>query len=233
MNFEDLQELLRQELERRIAAGDLTGTEIARRAGFRQAHISNFLNRKRALSLPGLDKVLESQGMTVDGLLPLELSAGAAVPEPLEGVPLVSASAAAEDAQVRPTAVLDTVPVAVSRLECCRRDASPKYEQWQRFVAVRADGAQAAAMDPMIADGAVVVVDRHYNSVTPYRAQQKTLFAVRSGSGLALRFVDFDEGRLILRPLKLEFPVQLVTMAPGEGPADYIVGRVCMVMNEL
>ena len=51
MNFQDLHELLRVELVRRIEQGTLTGSRLAVQAGFQQAHISNFLNRKRALCL--------------------------------------------------------------------------------------------------------------------------------------------------------------------------------------
>jgi hypothetical protein len=100
-------------------------------------------------------------------------------------------------------------------------------------VAIRADAQQAAAMDPMIAAGATVVLDRHYNSPAPYRAQQRTLFAVRSGAGLVLRYLEFDEGMLILRPLSLAFPVQLLSVGAKETPADYIVGRVCLIFSEL
>ena len=44
---------------------------------------------------------------------------------------------------------------------------------------------------------------------------------------------DFDEGRLILRPYSRDFPVQLLPLATHETPADYIVGRVCLVFSEL
>src|SRR6202020_3113794 len=81
MNFQDLHELLRIELLRRIELGSLTGSSLARQAGYRQAHISNFLNRKRALSLEGLDRVLAAQNLTVDQILPLDLSAAPAPPQ--------------------------------------------------------------------------------------------------------------------------------------------------------
>ena len=74
---------------------------------------------------------------------------------------------------------------------------------------------------------------RNYNSLAPYRAHQSTLYAVRCGAALLLRFVDFDEGRLILRPYSRDFPVQLIPLATHETPADYIVGRVCLVFSEL
>ena len=66
MNFQDLHELLRLELLRRIELGSLTGTSLARQSGFRQAHISNFLNRKRSLSLDGLDRVLAAQNLSIE-----------------------------------------------------------------------------------------------------------------------------------------------------------------------
>ena len=85
MNFQDLHELLRQELLRRIDRGDLTGTALARDANFRQAHISNFLRGRRSLSQQGLDRVLAAQHLTVGELIearpkPLELSASAGEP---------------------------------------------------------------------------------------------------------------------------------------------------------
>jgi hypothetical protein len=50
---------------------------------------------------------------------------------------------------------------------------------------------------------------------------------------LMLRYVDFDERHLILRPFLREFPVQLIGLREGESPADYVVGRICMVVAEV
>jgi hypothetical protein len=88
-------------------------------------------------------------------------------------------------------------------------------------------------MDPLITPGAIAVLDRHYNSLAPYRAHQPNLYAIRCGAGLLLRFVDFDEGRLILRPYARDFPIQLLPILHHETPADYIVGRVCLIFSEL
>jgi len=85
----------------------------------------------------------------------------------------------------------------------------------------------------MLAADSIVVLDRHYNTLAPYRAQQKTLYAVRSGAGLALRFVEFEDGRLVLRPLSVAFPVQLIPLGEDETPGDYLVGRVCVILSEL
>jgi transcriptional regulator with XRE-family HTH domain len=233
MNFQDLHEQLRLELLRRIDRGMLTGTSLARQAGFQQAHISNFLNKKRSLSLDGLDRVLAAQNLSVDQILPLEFSASASEPPPADSIPIVSPSTAMEEPVVRPGSVIESIQVIPSRLHDNRPRPAPKYAHWQRFVAIRADPQQTAAMDPMIASGAVVVLDRHYKSLAPYRAHQRTLYAVRSATGLVLRYVEFDGGALLLRPLSLAFPVQIIMLAAHETPADYLVGRVCLVLSEL
>ena len=237
MNFQSLHELLRAELERRIAAGRLTGSVLARMAGFQQAHISNFLNKKRALSLEGLDRVMESQGLTVEQILPIDLAAAAMLPpdqaDPLESVPVVSAAAAMGDPRIAPATAQETVYVSASRLHGNRPRIGLHRAQWQRFVALRIDAQQAAPMDPVLPSGAVVILDRHYNSVAPYSAHQPSVFAVRHGSALSLRYVTLEESRLVLRPYAREFPVQLVRLLQTEVPADYIVGRVCFVLAEL
>ena len=235
MNFQDLHELLRAELVRRIERGTLTGSRLAQQAGFQQAHISNFLNRRRALSLEGLDRVLAAQNISIDQLLPVELTAAAQVAsdDPTETVPVVSASAAMDDAEIDASSVIETLEVSATRLGDNRARASSRNAHWRRFVAIRADAQQAAAMEPVLSPGAIAVLDRHYNSLAPYRAHQPTLYAVRSGAALVVRFVEFDEGRLILRPYSRRFPVQLVPLAAHESPADYLVGRVCLIFSEL
>lgn len=189
------------------------------------------------MSLGGLDRVLAAQKLTVDQMMPLDLNAAAEMEPEVEAVPLVSASTAMAEAVVRPDQVIETVYVAASALRANRWWAQEKYVQWQRYVAVRADAQQAAAMDPLLTPGAIVVIDRHYHSLAPYHAHRRTLYAVRAGGGagvgLLLRYVEFDGGSLILRPLAMGVPVQLITPGAKETPADYIVGRVCVVVSEL
>jgi len=236
MNFYDLHESVRVELHRRVQAGLATATSLARQAGFKQAHISNFLNQRRSLSLDGLDRVLAAQNMTVEEFLPLEVSA-AAIPVPVHGdneiIPVVAVSTALDEPVVRRTGVIETVCVPTALLAECRPRPAEKYQDWDRFVAVRVDAQQAAAMQPLIGDNSIVVLDRHYNSLAPHRGPQKTLYAVRMGRGLALRFVEFDDARLVLRPLSTDFPVQLIPLQPEESPADYLVGRACVIFSQV
>ncbi len=81
--------------------------------------------------------------------------------------------------------------------------------------------------------GTIAVLDRHYSSLAPYRSHQPTLFAIRHGASLALRFVDYDENRIILRPYVRSFPIQLVTVSSNGLPADYVIGRICILLCEL
>jgi plasmid maintenance system antidote protein VapI len=240
MNFQDLHELLRVELLRRIERGTLNRSRLAQQTGFQQAHISNFLNRKRSLSLEGLDRVLAAQSITIDQLLPLEIQATHSTKpqtnDPTETIPVVSPSTAMDNPRIASAAIIETIDISASRLNSnptSRVRASTSRANWQRFVAIRIDAQQSAAMKPIVSPGAIAVIDRAYNSLAPYRAHQPNLYAVRCGAALLLRFIDFDEGRLILRPWSRDFPIQLLPLATHQTPADYIVGRICLLLSEL
>src|SRR5919109_3635178 len=102
MKFRTLQDNLRKTLWSRIEGGDLTGLRLAEQTGFKQAHISNFLNRKRGLSLEGMDKVLNVQHLSVLDLLdPTEINRRASVVPPsddeFQNVRLVDSSVAASE----------------------------------------------------------------------------------------------------------------------------------------
>src|ERR1700679_1173834 len=83
MKFRVLQENLREALWERIDEGELTGLRLAHKTGFKHAHISNFLNRKRGLSLEGMDKVLAVQHLSVLDLIdPAEVNKRASILPP-------------------------------------------------------------------------------------------------------------------------------------------------------
>src|ERR1700754_1214844 len=72
MKFKTLQNNLRAILHARIQEGELTGLGLAEQTGFKQAHISNFLNRKRGLSIEAMDKVLSVLRLSALDLLDQE-----------------------------------------------------------------------------------------------------------------------------------------------------------------
>src|SRR6201982_627220 len=105
MKFRVLQDNLRNTLWERIDEGDLTGLRLAQQTGFKQAHISNFLNRKRGLSLEGMDRVLAVQHLSVLDLLePSEVNKRASILPPtddeFENVLVVETGIAAADPRV-------------------------------------------------------------------------------------------------------------------------------------
>src|SRR6478672_1654404 len=105
MKFKILQDNLRKILWERIEAGELTGLRLAQQTGFKQAHISNFLNRKRGLSIEGMDKVLSVQHLSVLDLLdPAEVNKRASILPPsgddFENVLVVNGAIAARQALV-------------------------------------------------------------------------------------------------------------------------------------
>jgi hypothetical protein len=92
--------------------------------------------------------------------------------------------------------------------------------------------ADAMAMEPLLLPDAMVLLDRHYTALTPYRATRPNLYAARHGAHLTMRYVEFWANRLILRPHNVTFPVDLIEIDPEESAGDVIVGRVAHVLNE-
>jgi hypothetical protein len=234
MNFTQMHERLRMELMRRIQRGSLSVSLLARQTGFAQAHISNFIHGRRQLSLEAMDRVLAVQHLTAADLIPPARAGGSEASESgRDSVPVVSHAVALFEPLIRPTAVQSMLHLPAGALESIRARTSQSRRAWQRFVAVRIPPADALAMDPLVLPDAVVLIDRHYNSLLPYRPSRPSLYAVRHGAHLNLRYVDFVTNRLVLRPLSIAFPVDLVEVGPGESPSDLIAGRVALILNEL
>lgn len=234
MNFTQMHEHLRLELLRRIQRGTLSVSLLARQTGFGQAHLSNFLHSRRQLSLDALDRVLAAQHLEAADLLPVIHRAGDS-PDEKENtsVPVVSHAAAIFEPYIRPSVVHSMLRLPAGVLHSLHTGVSNSRRAWERFVAVRIPSADALAMDPLILPEAIVLIDRHYNSLVPYRPNRPNLYAVRHGSHLSLRYVDFLSNRLVLRPHNNVFPIDLVEVSPGELLGDLLVGRIALILNEL
>ena len=97
-------------------------------------------------------------------------------------------------------------------MKTLRARVSNPRRAWQRFVAVRIPSADALPMEPLLLPDAIALLDRHYNSLMPYRPNRPNVYAVRRGSHLTLRYVDFLSNRLVLRPHNITFTVDLIEM---------------------
>jgi transcriptional regulator with XRE-family HTH domain len=219
MSFVGLQDNLRKELRKRIDAGELTGMELARRTGFTQAHISNFLNKKRGLKLSALDKMVKAIGLTLYDLLnPHEVAKVAAVSprsgtgkgdEEYEAAPLVEGSIAAGSEVIVNEEVKELLKFRRSFLQRLRADlaAVPKGQgsgvrgqgsvvsrkEWTRFVLIKVDQKEGLSMWPRVGPGATLLIDRHYNSLRPYHKGERNLYAVRKGDGCTVKYVELRE----------------------------------------
>lgn len=222
------------ELLRRIQRGTLSVSLLARQTGFAQAHISNFLRGQRQLSLGALDRVLRSQHLSAaDLLIPARVSESGESENENDSVPVVSHTVALFEPLIRPSAVQSMLRLPNRALRDLGSRAPQNRRAWQRFVAVKIPSADALAMDPVVLPDSIALIDRHYNSLFPYRPNRANIYAVRHGSHLRLRYADFLLNRLVLRPYNIAFPVELVELAPGEHPGDLIAGRVALLLNEL
>ncbi|HEY1160370.1 MAG TPA: hypothetical protein VGE83_07055 [Terracidiphilus sp.] len=233
MNFTQMHERLRLELLRRIQRGTLSVSLLARQTGFGQPHLSNFLHNRRQLSLEAIDRVLAAQHLTAADLLPaMEQAWSLPADEESSSVPVVSHAAALFEPYIRPSATHSMLHLPDGLLHSIRARVSNPRRAWQRFVAVRIPSPDALPMEPLVLPDAIALLDRHYNSLMPYRPNRPNLYAVRHGAHLTLRYVDFVSNRLVLRPHNIAFPVDLIEIEAGEAPGDRIAGRIALILNE-
>jgi SOS-response transcriptional repressor LexA len=237
MKFKTLQENLRKTLWDRIDEGDLTGLRLAEQTGFKQAHISNFLNRKRGLSLEGMDKVLNVQHLSVLDLLdPTEVNKRASIMPPaedeFENVLVVDGKIAASEPLIISMNVKEMLKFKKSFLRKLRAEPEGDRDSWERFVIIRADGREGMSMYPRLLPGASILIDRHYNSLKPYRKGESNMYAVNKDGHCTVKYVELAGRHLVLRPHNQAYPVEIMPMDDDKKVGDYLVGRVCYVGME-
>jgi transcriptional regulator with XRE-family HTH domain len=232
MMIADLQDRLRVLVRERIGNGELTGTELGKRAGFRQAHVSNFLNGRRGLSIEGMDRVMEVLRLEVADLMPgprrqiLETCESG-----FDSVPVVQAAAVLQSDFTRGE-VIEHLRFKKSFLRRIRPEMANHRENWQRFALIKADKDAGLAMRPRILPGAMLLVDRHYNSLESYRRRETNIYVVKTADTYKIRYVEMQGTQLTLRPENPECPLGFVQLGRGETFADYVVGRVAHIAYE-
>ncbi len=234
MKFRMLQENLRNILWERIDGGKLTGLRLAGQTGFKQAHISNFLNRKRGLSLEGMDKVLNVQHLSVLDLIdPTEVSKRAWILPPSEdefdNVVVTDSHIAAFEPLIMRMHVKEILKFKRTFLKRLKEEADGDRRAWERFVVIKADAKEGMSMYPRTMPGATLLLDRHYNSLTPYRKGESNMYAVRRDATCTIKYVEAVDHNLVLRPHNPAYPIEVIALEDGQKPSDCIVGRVCYV----
>lgn len=236
LQFQDLQEALRRLLWERIDSGELTGMGLAEKTGFRQAHISNFLNRKRGLSLEGMDRVLKVEELSILDLIPPdEINARASIPPPEEGeyanLLLVDPQHAATP-QVHAANVLEVVKFKQAILRRLRAEPLPQRTSWLRFLLIKPTRSCCEVMTPRLALGCTVLLDRHHTALAANRRANSAMYAVLLGEEALIRHVRLDNDTLVLRPERHSADVDLIRIPAGHKPEDFIIGRVAHVSIE-
>ncbi|MGH9499274.1 MAG: S24 family peptidase [Terriglobales bacterium] len=234
MKFKTLQENLRRVLWQRIAEGELTGLGLAAQTGFQQAHISNFLNRKRGLSQEGMDRVLKVQHLSILDLLdPAEINMRATILPPgkdeFQDVLLVEGEVAAAKARIMSMNVNDILKFKKTFLRALRPEMETARERWERFILIKIDAREGMSMHPRLLPGAIVLIDRHYNSLKPYRKGESNMYAVNNHGAFTVKYVEVAGDQMVLRPHNQAYPVTVMRLPKGAKPADYLIGRVCHV----
>ncbi len=235
MRLQDLQDKLRAHIRARIGRGELTGTGLSREAGFQQGHLSNFLNARRGLSLESMDRLLETLNIGVLDLADLkDIRQQVSFPAAgFENVALVSGEQAARLPRFTPAQVRESCNFSKSFLRKLKPNDASNRSEWLRFVLLRLDARAAAGMFPHIPAGATLLVDRHYNSLQPYRRFRPNIYAVHAEARSLIGYASVSGDHLVLRPQNPQHPVELVRIERGRSYHDYIVGRVCHVGFEV
>jgi hypothetical protein len=74
-----------------------------------------------------------------------------------------------------------------------------------------------------------LLIDRHYNALTPYRRGEFNMYAVLKNDAVAVRYVEVAENHLILRPHCESSPIEVISMENAQRASDYLVGRIAYV----
>ncbi len=237
MNFSQLHERVRIEVLRRIENGSLNVTLLAHQVDCSAAHISNFLRRRRKLSIELLDKVLLAQSLNLTDLFRegrhlQPPGVRPAVAMSFDSVPLVEPLIAATNVRIPSSSIVDVVKVRSGLLGSLRDKCSAERRTWDRFVAVQMWEEEAALMHPLLPMNTIVLIDRHYNSAIAYAAGRPTIYAVRIANGLRFRLVALLDRHLILRTRNPEHVPELLALTHGMTSTDIIVGRVFLTLVE-
>ena len=98
---------------------------------------------------------------------------------------------------------------------------------WDRFAIIKANAQKGRSMYPRTMPGAILLLDRHCNSLTPYRKGNTNIYAVRKDQTCTIEYVETAHNHLTLRLHNPAYSIEVITLEDGQKPSDYIVGRVC------
>ena len=110
--------------------------------------------------------------------------------------------------------------------EIARPHAARKSRE--RFVAVTLSPSQTTHLEPRLAAGATVILDRH--STSPGNG---SLYAIRHEGRLHVCYLSDDQGALIASSYANTLPAFVLAVPPSSAPSSLIIGRVCCTIQLL
>jgi transcriptional regulator with XRE-family HTH domain len=230
----DLQEHLRKHVRATVKSRQITQSGLGELVGMKQSHISNFLLSKRGLSFEGMDAILKVLGLDVADLLSMSRQTPSMkqCSPTLESVPLVALKAAMNRTFGK-SDILEQLEFTKILLRRSKVDTPEKRTAWVRFIAIRADAALAAPMHPRLANGSVLLVDRHYCSLIAHQKDEPNLYLIRKERTLMVRWIEMHGSNLLLRPDSSAHPLDFICIDRKHPLTSFIAGRVVYIGTEL
>jgi SOS-response transcriptional repressor LexA len=181
-----------------------------------------------------MDKVLRVQHLSVLDLLdPNEVNKRASILPPSEdefqNVLQVDGAIAAGEPLVMSMNVKEILKFKKNFLHSLRPEMEGHRDDWERFVVIQVDGRDGMSMYPRLLPGATVLIDRHYNSLKPYRKGESNMYAVNKDGTSTVKYVELAGNNLVLRPHNQAYPVEIIPIEADKNASSYLVGRVCYV----
>lgn len=232
MKVAELHERLRENLRQEIRNHNLDISKLSRQTGMGRSHLSNFLAGKRGLSRDAMDRIMAAQGIETEHFLRYPHKHDLLAENERVSIPIVSHEAALSHPNIFQSDIQAYMPLPADALKRLSGRTAGRRLAWRRFVAVRISAAEAKPMEPIIVPDALVVIDRHRNTVRPYRDAALSIYVVRRGTHLQLRYAEIFAGQIALR-CRRQVPLEELDMASNEKLRDPIAGRIVYVLNPM
>jgi len=169
----------------------------------------------------------------LDLLDPAEVNKRASIVPPAEdqfqNVCLVEGAVAAIEPIIMSMNVKDMLKFKKSFLRGLRAETEGKRSDWERFVLIRVDAREGMSMYPRLLPDAIILIDRHYNSLKPYRKGECNMYAVNKDGACTVKYVELAGDQLVLRPHNQAYPIEVMPIEEGSKAADSLIGRVSYV----
>jgi hypothetical protein len=232
MTILDLVHSLRTVLRGKVERGSLSVGLLARQSSLTKSHISRFLHAKGGLSIPAMKSIMQSQHLDVEDLISL-IPGAPARDERTHFIPLVANRSALLEPVIGAGSIESWLPVSAETLNELAHRRVRTRQSWWRFVAIRIDKQEAHTMGGLAAEGALIVIDRHYNSIRDHHPKPRGLYAVLDGNKLVLGYADAIGRHLVIQPRTTGMRAKVIYLDPNGDAGEYIIGRIVMITNVL